>query len=613
MKQPVVLLGLALVACKVDMNTLLKKPHSDSAPADDGVTSPGTATTGATGKVAVKSDLCTFDEDAGMQANIEREMQAEKLTVCELITVEPIAGRDRVEPRAPGWCDQFSAADLENVETQAAQEWMEILVKPGDGWFGPAAGPLQGLCVNPTDAAVQKQTAYYYQWWVNKTGKSPDEIDKLLRMLGTTAIYEANMETSCRSFPAVADDAPRAERESSQALRAAVGCGVEHPTWLWDNYFTSMMWTVDADAEISSEIVRAELVEGCLDHRDEIDDDDLLHYAACGIDARGLDRKAFDKETAKFPLLARFHANELFEAAQRHVARYEKAAQAKASADPVWQQLLYDLPAQAWKQWTSIAGRTDLDWARAKPAKGCFDDAWKRYRKQVTAGAKTIDAVKAAMIDEAGTIQLEHVVACAKLDGEDLVLWSLTNILEHTRKQRGPRFAVYYALADALVPIVEGNSSFPTPQAIAYMYSADELDRRTSPSYMPDMSMPSENNGVVKKIKKSHGGFLIEFKVAKWSQTVFDCQPTGKVKFYDGLGNPVYEQDCKDAGVQKFEFQPDDLWIPAGFEGGIKAGTFVVPSVLESARGDDPAKGMPLEVWDSVDRKTQLAFVGIEL
>ena len=600
--------------------------------AGDSGAAPATAA-GRTTTVAVDSDLCGADPDGDPGAAEHRRKLRDRTTVCTMITVEPVEGVARIAPRRPGWCDQLPKSELARALLPQATSAMQDLVAERY-WWATTRKVLGPLCASPDDAAVQQQTAYFYQWWVNRTALTPEQLDGLFRYFGTLAsadltLYPDTMAKVCKAFPPASNEASERDRLIAQATRASLGCA-EHdgaPYWVSRGATDDLFWHLDALEAPPSELVRAHSVLHCLGEPDEIDDDDLAAYAVCGADGRGLDLAALEKEIAGYHELARAHARLTVAAARRITARYEAVARAKAAQDPAWQALLYDAPASGWAAWTKAyqANRAAIDAARAyearylgasrKAARGCWRDAWGALSAYVAkVRPDDLAAIKAAMTTGPGTILLEHVVACADAEGQTRIATVLGQLFSSARPARGPRYAAYFAVLEALNEIRADRSKFALdPSRFARFYRDRSPVAGSIAGSVTELDLAREDGGgVVKHVKRDGAGVRVEFKTDRWKAPIWNCTPTNRIQQFRPDGTVIYEKNCTYGGEQWVERTHDPIWVPAEVAAGLAPGTFV-RSAGSIERHGDAWDSIPVEVWATKDRTKLVAYLGLAL
>ena len=591
------------------------------------------AVTGRTAKVDVDSDLCGPDPEGDPEAGEHRRRLRETTTLCTIIKVEPVAGVATIAPRSPGWCDQIPEEELDGARLPSATSGMEALVAE-KYWWATTRDILGPLCRSPDDAAVKQQTASLYQWWVNRTGLAPEQLDGWFRYFATvpggdTSRYATAMEAACKAFPAATEEDSERERLLRGATRASLGCADSDgaPVWVSGTHGDDVAWALDALETPPSELVRAYAVLQCLDEPDEIDDRALAAYAACGSDARALDAAALEQQTAAYPELARAQARLTFAAARRIAARYEAVARARAAEDPAWKRVLFDAPADGWKAWTTAyaSHRADIDAARAyearytgasrKAARGCWDDTYGRFASYVASARPSgLDGVKKAMTDPVGTILLESVVACADAEKQELAAATFGSLFGAARPARGPRYAAYFATLDALSDIRADRDRFPLePDALARFFSPRSPVARWNGGAIAELDLARDDaGGVVKKVSRAGDGVRVEFKTDRWKAPYYACTPNNRILQFRPDGTPVYGSDCVYKGEQWYEQTHDPIWVPASLAGGIKAGTFV-RSNGSIERHDGAWDSIPVEVYADKSRDRLVAYLGVTL
>jgi hypothetical protein len=633
----------ALAGCKMDMNTMLHKPGSgDSSTADgngdgdgDGdSTDDGDGDGGGGGGVTAKSDICEHIEGAEWDVNTKRQELADKTTICDdLVVIDPAPGVERVKAQAPGWCDKLSKDELATSRPSWAPSRVQSL-KEGRYWWDGTPEILGALCASPDDARVQEQTAYFYQWWVNLTGLPTDQLDGLFRYFGsfpgkspTGGLYETTMTEACKAFPRASEEASEHDQVLAEVVRASIGCGETSPYWVSHTLTKEISWYFDAAAEPPSELIRSYVVLSCLGDPDPIADRDLAAYATCGADARALDSAKLEKEIAKYHELAKANVRMQFAAARQVAARYEEVAQAKVKEDPAWQTLIYDAPKTAWQEWAALykTNKKAIDAARAyetiyfgasrKAAKGCWATAWGNLEAHVaTKKAKTLVDAKRAMTDTVGAIILEHLVACADSEGEEMMHSYFGQLFEHARPARGPRYASLFAIIDTLNEIKEDRSKFPAEvEWFSTMYRGRSPVAHGGGGDIDSLDLARDDQGgVVKKLEKDGDGFRVEYKTEKWKESNYDCKENSRIIQFRIDGSPIYGQDCVYKGEHWVEQTHEAIWIPAALAGTIKAGSFVRAATTSNRHGE-AWNAIPVEVWANKDREKLTAYMGVSL
>jgi hypothetical protein len=628
MKQLTMVAILAMAGCKLDPS-LLEKPGGGG-PVDE---MPGDPIEGGHGSTshAVDSDLCKVDDSLDAAVQLQRQEQADRTTICTMITVPPADGVARVEPRAPGWCDKLPAGELDTSRMIWATSGMQALVEERY-WWATTREILGPLCGNPDDPNVRQQTAYFYQWWVNKTGMPPEELDGLFRYFGSFptgdgALYATAQTEMCAAFPAASAEASDRDQLLARATRASLGCSdsAGTPYWVAGGSGDDLWWHLDAAAEAPSQLLRAYAVLGCLWDHETIEDRHLGNYAACGADGRDLDAAALEREIADWHELAQAHARMTVAAARKVTARYQAVARARADADPAWQELLYDAPARGWKAWEAAyaAERDAVDAARAyearyfgpsrKAARGCWDEAWGNLtRHAAKAGAKDLPGAKAAMTDPIGTILLEHVTACADAEGWESRATLYGQLFEHARPARGPRHAAYYAMIDALSEILADRERFTFDTGwLGGLFTARSPIARSGGGSVDALDLARDDQGgVVKKVKKVKGGVIVEYKSEKWKDAIYSCTRTDRIQQLRPDGTVIYEEDCTYQGSRWVEDTHDPIFVPGDLADGIEPGRFLRASISWE-KEQDAAKALPVEVWADKERETLVAYLGV--
>ncbi|MCA9674314.1 MAG: hypothetical protein KC464_04655 [Myxococcales bacterium] len=578
-------------------------------------------------------DICKPLEDAGFDENVRRQDIAEHTTICDVVTIDPAPGVKKVGARKPGWCGEVAKLMPEGARTSWAHGPMSQ-IKEGRYWWDQTTLVLGALCVNPDDARVQEQTGYLYQYWVNQTGLTPEQLDGLFKYMGSypaheTTLYADTMKAACKAFPAISSEASAHDKLLGEAVRSSLGCADRSgaPYWVSGGSSDDISWYVDAAAEPPSELLRSYVVMRCLGQPDEIGGQELAAYAVCGTDARALDAAKLEQEIAGYHELAKAHARTQHAIARKIAARYEAVARDKVKEDPAWQVLLYDAPAAAWKAWKADykANQKVIDAERdyealyfgpsRKAAKNCWAAPWRNLTAHVGAAkARSVLDAKHAMTDRIGTIILEHLVACADAEGMAQVHNAYGTVFASARPVRGPRFATFFAVIDALNEIKADRSKFPAEVSwFSRMFTGRSPVVSTGGSSLDSLDLAgSDKGGVVKSVKKSDGGLIVEFKTERWKDSTWDCKSTGEIIMFHSDGTPIYGQDCKYAGEEWVSQTHDPIWVDELMGAGIKPGAFV-RSTSGAARHGNVFDAMPVEVWASKDKKQLVAYLGLEL
>jgi len=559
--------------------------------------------------------------------------RGEKLrtSLDSVAVIDPAPGAAKVGPTKPTCCEAVPREELQQATASSASRLMRDMKERGY-WWNHTPGVLFALCVNPDDDKVKEQTGYFLQYWVNLTGLPPDQLTPFFRVFAGGARqdgdrYKAALTEACAKFPKPSDEAPPRDRSLKTAERASLGC--EHhegiPYWASHSGGVDVSWYLDVAAEPPSELLRSYFVLGCLRDRDKLEEEDLAGYAVCGMDARTLSSEKLEKQIAAYPELSKVFARQQHSVARQLAKRYEELAQASSKADPAWKTMLYDAPAKAWKEWDAEYKRHQkaIDAARAyenvyngpskNAAKGCWNEAWGNFTGFVASyKPATIDEAKRAMTGTVAAILLEHLVACTR--AENLVMLSpAMRLFEAARPARGPRFASYYAVIDALNDIKSGRSKF---NADARWFSHTFTGR--SPLGGGNGSLdrldPDDKGGVVKSVTSADGGVLVEFKTERWQEDRHECEDTTRVRQIKPDGTLVYDRKCKYVGKEWVENTHYPVWVAGDLAASIKPGTFVR---LFSGGGQHKATkaqiSVPIEVWDSKDRKRLMSYVAVPL
>jgi hypothetical protein len=563
---------------------------------------------------------------------MEARHDERRRTVSKVIAIEAAPGVARVGPRKPDWCDAIPEATRANAYADNATRSMQEIAD-GRGYWGQTQGVLLYLCASPDDAKVQEQAGHLVQLWVNETRVAPEQLTPFFRAFATGEAYEDAVGEACRAVPHASGEASPREKIVQAVARATLGCGNRGlPYWLSPQQMQSagFGWEVDLGAVPVSELVRSYLVLSCLVDRDgPPETDDLVAYAVCGPDARALDTAALEKDIASYPELAKSFARQQHGRARRLAARFEEAARAKAAADAAWKSILFDAPTKAWKEWQELyaAHRQVIDAARAyevvfhgqsrAAARGCWGDAWNRFSAHVAGRRpRTILESKRAMTEGAGAILLEHAIACGRADGHETLVHPARVLLSSARPVRGPRYAAYQAALDALNEVKKDRPKLDIdPRSLGSLF-LDRSPHATAAGQRDTVDLSgSDPGGVVKSVAPIAGGVQVEFKTERWQEEKQECHDTSKIYAIEPGGRVIYHRACKSLGMEWVENTHHPIKIPAALAAGIRPGAFVRSSVADPAADYTKTASLatPVEVWDSKEKTTLRAYLGVPL
>lgn len=306
-------------------------------------------------------------------------------------------------------------------------------------------------------------------------------------------------------------------------------------------------------------------------------------------------------------------------------ARFEELAARRAKEDAGWKQLLYDVPAAAWRDWEVLyaANRKVIDAARAyenvfhgpsrEAAKGCLKQALANLTAHVAPRrARAVADVRRALTDPVGAILVEHLATCAEAEGHAEAARALGQVLGVSRAVRGPRYASYFAVLDAVVRIKKDRSKFPvSPQWFGEMFTSNPRAPRDAKG---DLFDGVDKGGVVKAVRPVDGGVRVEFKTDRWKEDQHECQddPRRIVAFRHD-GTPIYYRSCMYVGQVWVEDTHAPITVAAPFATGIAPGAFVRSLAGNDERADGSRPAAPLEVWSDKARRRLLTYVGVPL
>jgi hypothetical protein len=364
------------------------------------------------------------------------------------------------------------------------------------------------------------------------------------------------------------------------------------------------------------EWARAYAVKICFRER-KPSERDLVAWASCGIDAKALDAKRLEKEIAKLPPVAKAMARREHETAQYYARQYEAAAKELAKEDKAWKALLLDVPARAWKAWTEeyTAHEAQIDGAIAfeekalgkstSAARGCTAERWRELQRYV-AGRKPrgVEAAKQALMTPAGNVLLRSFALCLRIEGDEISKSVFESAERATPTSRGPRHAVTVALLDELAAIKTDREKFAAEPSWFYRYNEGGGGRA-----LLNLDLARDDKGaVIKSVKKDGDLVRVEFKKEKHKEREYWCEDTKKIIGWNGDGSPQYYRVCKEGKMITVDDTHASLVVPAVFAAELAPGRFA-----RFYTSSETSPSVPVEIWDSPERKKLHAYLGLAL
>ena len=585
-------------------------------------------------------------------ADVRAEREAQRLAddekITRMVVFEPEPGRDKVEAMKPTWCDLTSEYSGEVMGSKMASKLENGQEK---GWqVGVLANVAAMLCAHPDAPDWHKQTGYVVQAWVNLTGLGKDDAIASLRARVDKATWEKQKKETCDKL-GVSAEASEEQKRYDAVVRDTFGCG---RYIYWRNPHPQMgdllEWFIDKQADVPSEILRSYYVLHVLGHGYNLKKKELnilADYARVGIDARALDRAKLDKQLQEggYNDYAKHLAREQLARAKDVGERYKRVIDQLIKQDPEYKRIFFDVPEQAFKDWETEAeaNKKAIDAANAfeaklygpskKAMKGCAKILRATFQAHLKSKkAKTVKAAEAAATDRVGMVLLGNLMACEAAEGNANTMELLSELYNKGRLARGPRYAVYYAVIDAVSEIRADRAKFPMePKFFGYKTiqsfrtAAVKLCAESSPASKVrrnrhgggkscKTTVGSDAKGVIKAVKKGKAGTALLFKTEKWREEDVECVDSRKIWRIENSGQVKYFQDCTFKGWKTVTHTEKTTIIPNEAAKGIKAGMFF------KGKADYPydAKnykrfGYPTEVYKNKTKKKLINFYGYTL
>ncbi len=623
--------ALASSACQSSLGGLIKLPGGGSKSSGAGSSGGGAPTQADPGGQAPAGDYSregqlAKHEQEKLSLEEERAAESRKLQLQyindNLFVIEPAEGAPRIGATRPSWCDVVPAKLTDDVTLRSAVSLTEQGTK--SGWWAYAPRAAQIMCAAPDEPAMQKQVGYYLQYWANITGLDAKGLAPLMKLIVLPEAYDAGHDAACAKL-VVGDESSGRDRSLAFANKRLFGCvshGERYPSWYQPGGSggEDFDWYYDAKPAPPSELARTHLVLRCMHSgRDALRDGDLVSYALCGNDARALDAKLLEKEIKDMDPWSQATARIAHATARFEAARHDAYAKAAAKKDAIWQTLVYDVPAKAWKEWEALykANKAGIDAAVAyeavydgpslKAAKGCWPTAFGNLTAYVRAKRpRTPDEMRAAMTDTVGTILLGHVGACAEREGDDAGAFAFRTMYRGARPARGPRSYVAYALFDAAGEATADRPKFKLePASFGGNFTGKNPVVKDFYPQKVDAngSLASGTSGVVGAIDPLGDAYKVTFKAVLVSVEDFDCVDTNKILGVDEYRRVIYDQKCRKTGSHNVNTAAQPVNVPATWIKLLTKGRYVKFGTA----------GMPLEVWKDEQQKSLVSYMGIEL
>ena len=396
----------------------------------------------------------------------------------EIQVVKPKEGVETIAPMKPDWCAAFKKRGRQSSLDRAKDTMNDPIMR--DRW--PDRTGYDDLvqiiadagCEWPDDPSVQKQVAYWRQFYLNVSGVPEKEDRAALKFLVDWDRFLQQVkenQTKYKGWPDEATDEP------TRALRRVI-----RPL-LFENYVlgqpdsaksTMMEFFLDTPGRPVSAIERAAYVWTCMGSYGGEYFDVSAAVMSCGPDAALVDVKAADEEAEAMGLnelgRLRVHTLALSAKSKGERAEADEARQAKkAAARFKSQETIIDHPKQAFAAWDKDvyaphkelfdagskaeaiywheADKSERAYALTKnsPIKcaAAFMDEYKKIG--AAAEAKSVDDARATIGAPWTQYVLEHLALCDVAEGRALDAWSALNLMSENGKlpARGSRYAIH--------------------------------------------------------------------------------------------------------------------------------------------------------------------------
>jgi len=376
-----------------------------------------------------------------------------------------------------------------------------------------------------------------------------------------------------------------------------------------------------------SELLRLDYVSGCVDDivkaaTNRATPEKLIPYfLPCAKDASLLDKEKLEKELAdpKFSAYTRTRARIKFGFSKRVYAATQDALTKLAEKKPAVKRIAFDVPQRAWDEWMKAY----------EANKAAIDDAWKfeedfqRDGKTATQGCgeklrahlwkyiaeakpESHEAAVARATDQVGHPLLWSWAMCEAIEGNIPAATAGYVLLGGSRFWRGPREAMYWAVAEALAD--EDNQKLGlTPTSLRGRPSDEPYKWLRKLEAKKQYGANAE--GQIAAVKKQGEGLYVTFKKVSWKEPVFRCTETNKIDRISESGQVIYRQECVQTGTETVEKTETPVLVPAAYATGLKAGQFAKFRSLD-AKGGQERTAVPEDLYTNMERKKLVGFLG---
>lgn len=539
---------------------------------------------------------------------------------AELKVVEPWPNRDKVGPMKPTWCAGVKPT------TEPAHRVAGRISRTLRSGVDPSKLPMlfKDFCAYADHPGFQKQLAYLVQFWINTRALSRADALKSLTLRADRENFLAAHERSCEQLGKPGPEASADERAAIEGRRAFFGCGPA----------VDVEWHFDREPEPARQIDRLYFAERCLNRTHmRMRPDAYVWIGICGHDVEALDRKKMEQETVAMSAPFKLIALESYAASKAKMASAEGLVKDKVASDPDYKKVLYDVPKQAWSDWVKGYSTSKADYEAAwgveralfAPRKslvqasleGCENDLRPRLAKHIKrAKAKTMDGFYAAVSTGPNPVLLDALAKCTAIDGSPFVANQLRRLRMRLQDARGPRMAVRNAMRQAIQEIRADRPKFPI--------GTSELGRAKDYGPVGGWTGPYEDArppddyeeggvGIVKSVKKTETGVLVEFRTEVQKIHAMNCRDTDRISWIDANGRVRYHQDCVGAGMRTIRETPKPVVLPRDAASGVRPGAYLKASAEFSAHGAKSRPGYPIEVYKSMKMKPLVNAYGFGL
>ena len=576
---------------------------------------------------------------------------ADKLEDREISKVKPWDGVETIAPTKPDWCAAYKsrgrmsaldrAKDLINAPIMQ-DRWPD---RTGYEYVAQVVG--DAACESPDDPSVQKQVAYWRQYYLNYSGISEKEDRAALKSL--LIDYDRMNKLQDELNAKYGKDWPgQATDEATRQIR-----GVMRPLLFEHEVLISpdtkkaptLEFFLDTPGRPTSAIERVVYVWTCIGDYTPHSYGANEKVQTCGPEARSIDVKAADDEAKAMGLndLARLRVHTYALSAKSKSERAEAAVTKWAKTTPARSKSVettIDHPKQAFADWekeTYTPHKDLLDagskaeaiyWHEADQGERvyaltknstikCADQFMTEYKKiGASAAAKSVDDARAAIADPWTQYVLEHLALCDAAEGRLMDAWTALNLMYENGHlpARGPRYAIHaYAGRDA-VELAKDNLSAQKPAGLDDRLYEElrKITKDIEPTRAwkgdPNASDRDKAEGTIAGMKKnSDGSVTLTFKKEThvWDQE--DCVDiTSHPLRINSSGRIEYAQKCHPIKPLVVTRVQDPITVTDLAASLVKTGMWVRFVVSEHAGKDKNDKrlwGFPLAAEKPVKGK----------